>query len=31
VEDSMFPFPSESSIELKVSFTPGEKKLTIES
>ena len=30
VEDSMFPFTPESSLELRVSFTPGEKKLTIE-
>jgi hypothetical protein len=29
-EDSMFPFPPKSSREVKISFTPGEKKLTIE-
>jgi hypothetical protein len=30
VEDSMFPFPPHSSQEVRISFTPGEKKLTIE-
>jgi hypothetical protein len=30
VEDSMFPFPPESSREVRISFKPGEKKLIIE-
>ena len=31
VEDSMFPFPPETSVELRVGFEPGEKRLIIET
>jgi hypothetical protein len=30
VEDSMFPFPPDSSMEVRISFRPGEKRLIIE-
>jgi len=30
VEDSAFPFPVESSVKVRVRFTPGEKKLVVE-